>query len=69
MANRDNKAPGALTVKILGIDGKEMGTFIAGAKQFSTGSVGFYGNGKMVNPDNPEAKYQVGLTFTLIGSK
>ena len=69
MAARDEKAPGALQVIIQDNNGKEWGRIFANAKQFSSGSVGFYGNGKMQNPENPLARYQCCLTFTLIGSK
>ena len=69
MAVKDEKAPGALTIIIQDSNGKEWGRIFANSKQFSSGSVGFYGNGKLQNPDNPPARYQCGLTFTLIGSK
>jgi uncharacterized protein (DUF2147 family) len=41
---------------------------IAQPKDFSSGSVGFYGSDKVTNPESGE-RYQCGLTFTLIGSK
>ena len=66
---RDGKAPAALTVTIADGDGRAWGTLYATPKDFSTGSVGFYANGKVANPDNPECRYQAGLTFTLVGSK
>jgi hypothetical protein len=66
---RDNKSPASLQVVILDNEGREMGRLFATPKEFSTGSVGFYASGKIVNPQNPEARYQTGLTFTLIGSK
>jgi hypothetical protein len=66
---RDEKAPSSLQVIIRGADGKEWGTVYATAKEFSTGSVGFYASGKIANPENPEARYQAGINFTLIGSK
>ena len=69
MATKDEKAPAALQVVVLDGNGKEWGRLFANSKQFSSGSVGFYGNGKINNPDNPAARYQCGLTFTLIGSK
>jgi hypothetical protein len=69
MATTDEKAPGALQVVVLDGSGKEWGRVFANSKQFSSGSVGFYGNGKLNNPENPDARYQCGLTFTLIGSK
>jgi len=42
---------------------------MANQKDFKTGSKGFYANDKIKNPENPVARYQCGLTFTLIGSK
>jgi hypothetical protein len=37
---------------------------------YDTGAIfWFYGNGKVVNPENPEAKYQIGFNLTLVGSK
>jgi hypothetical protein len=66
---RDHKAPGNLSVIITDSEGREWGRMYATQKDFSTGSVGFYATGKVVNPANPEAKYQAGLTFTLVGSK
>lgn len=38
-------------------------------KDFRTGSVGFHLAGKLVNPENPSARYQVNLSIALIGSK
>ena len=69
MAVRDEKAPGSLQIVVLDSGGKEWGRMMANAKQFSSGSVGFYGKGKLVNPANGEARYQCGFTLTLIGSK
>ncbi|MDR0561578.1 MAG: hypothetical protein LBG73_02700 [Spirochaetaceae bacterium] len=69
MGIRDEKAPKALQIIIQGDGGKEWGRLYATPKDFSTGSVGFYANGKVINPDNPDCRYQSGLTFTLIGSK
>jgi hypothetical protein len=69
MAYKDNKAPAALQVVILDGNGKEWGRMFANQKEFKTKSKGYYANGKIINPDNPEARYQCGLTFTLIGSK
>lgn len=66
---RDDKAPQNLQIIIADSDGREWGRMYASAKDFSTGSVGFYATGKVVNPANPEARYQAGLTFTLVGSK
>ena len=66
---RDNKAPSSLQITVTDSDGREWGRMYASGKDFSTGSVGFYANGKLNNPVNPDARYQVGLTFTLVGSK
>jgi hypothetical protein len=67
-AKRDAKAPRFLQISIKDSDGKEWGAVIANAKDFSTGSVGFYTSDKITNPDSGE-RYQCGLSFTLIGSK
>ena len=69
MGMKDEKAPAALQVIIQDAGGREWARLFATAKDFKTGSKGFYANGKINNPDNPEARYQCGLTFTLIGSK
>lgn len=45
------------------IDGQ---TIVAGAKQFSTGSTGFHGVGKIVLDG---AKYQVNVQVVKVGSK
>ena len=66
---RDNKAPASLQIVIIDNEGKEWGRMYATSKDFSTGSVGYYASGKVANPANPEARYQAGLTFTLVGSK
>lgn len=66
---RDSKAPGSLQITVTDSDGREWGRLYAVQKSFSTGSVGYYASGKVVNPVNPEARYQAGLMFTLIGSK
>jgi len=66
---RDEKSPGVLTMVFMDAAGKEWGRMYATPKEFSTGSVGFHASGKVVNPDNPEAKYQVGANITLVNSK
>ena len=66
---RDMKAPGSLQLVVADSEGREWGRIYATPKDFSTGSVGFYATGKVVNPANPEARYQAGLTFTLVGSR
>jgi hypothetical protein len=69
MGIRDDKAPAALQIVVIGDNNQEWGRLYATVKDFSTGSVGFYANGKIINPANPECRYQAGLTFTLVGSK
>lgn len=65
---RDAKAPDYLTVTFTDPDGNEWGKEVATAKHFKSGSVGFYGNGKLTNPDSKE-RYQLGCNLTLVGSK
>ena len=65
---RDALAPKNLIVEIKDADGKVWGTVTATEKQFSSGSVGFYANGKIENPDSHE-RYQLGSNIILIGSK
>jgi hypothetical protein len=67
-AKRDPKAPKFLQVTVKDSDGKEWSTLFAQAKDFSTGSVGYYASDKVTNPESAE-RYQCGLSFTLIGSK
>jgi len=64
----DGGAPSALTMELKSADGKPWGTLVASKKTFQSGSVGFYANGKAVNPESGE-KYQIGCNITLIGSK
>jgi hypothetical protein len=64
----DPKAPKFLELTIADSDGKVWGKVIAQEKQFASGSVGFYCNGKVENPESHE-RYQAGLNITLIGSK
>ena len=65
---RDPKAPKFLEIIIKDSEGKVWSTMYAQAKDFSTGSVGYYASEKITNPDSAE-RYQSGLSFTLIGSK
>jgi len=65
---RDPQAPQSLIIEIKDSDGRVWGTIPASAKLFSSGSVGFYANGKIENPDSHE-RYQVGGNIILIGSK
>lgn len=64
----DPSAPSMLIVELKSPDGRVWGTLTATGKHFSSGSVGFYANGKIENPDSHE-KYQVGANITLVGSK
>ncbi len=65
---RDAQAPANLILEIKSSDGRVWGTITAVSKHFSSGSVGFYANGKVENPDSHE-RYQVGANIILIGSK
>lgn len=65
---RDSAAPKMLKVTITADNGQEWSTMIAVSKEFKTGSVGFYAGDKVTNPNSGE-RYQVGMNFTLIGSK
>ncbi|MDR2658736.1 MAG: hypothetical protein LBC27_01935 [Spirochaetaceae bacterium] len=67
-AKRDAKAPRFLEITIKDSEGKVWATTIAPAKDFSTGSVGYYSSEKITNPESAE-RYQCSLSFTLIGSK
>ena len=65
---KDTDAPATITLEIRAPGGEVWGTIVASAKEFKTGSVGFYGNGKILNPKSG-AKYQVGANIILVGSK
>ncbi|MDR2499501.1 MAG: hypothetical protein LBD37_00290 [Treponema sp.] len=65
---RDPAAPQNLQIIIKDGSGKEWGTIFAPEKVFSSGSIGYYGSGKIENPESHE-RYQVGMNITLIGSK
>jgi hypothetical protein len=67
-AKRDPNAPRYLEVTVKDSDGAVWAACIANAKDFSTGSVGYYTSEKITNPQSGE-RYQCGLSFTLIGSK
>lgn len=67
---RDSEAPGMLVADIKDpVTGLPWGQMMINAKQFSTGSVGFYAQGKLQNPNNPDARYQSSAQLVLIGSK
>lgn len=61
MTKQSESAPSVVAVDLDGY-----GVIGAVKKAFSTGSVGYYGNGKVVIA---EQAYQVGITITLVGSK
>lgn len=63
MENKETKAPKVLHLKTDG-----WGDIQAMPKDFSSGSTGFYANGKIVNPESG-ARYQVSCSIVLIGSK
>lgn len=64
----DNDSPPTLILEIKTPSGENWGQIIASAKEFKTGSTGFYANGKVTNP-NTGARYQLGANIILIGSK
>jgi hypothetical protein len=64
----DTEAPPNLIIKFETPSGELWGTLTADAKQFSTGSTGFYVSGKVKNPKTG-LPYQVGANIILIGSK
>jgi hypothetical protein len=64
----DDKAPDYLTLEIK-TSGESWGVVHAMPRVFTTGSVGYYGVGKISNPENPMARYQFNMNITLIGSK
>jgi hypothetical protein len=67
-AKRDPKAPMFLNLNVVDNNGKSWGVLTGTPKDFSSGAVGFYANGKIVNPESAE-RYQCGCNITLIGSK
>ncbi|MDR2304899.1 MAG: hypothetical protein LBE10_09975 [Treponema sp.] len=67
-AKRDPGAPKFLQISIKDSEGREWSAVIAQAKDFSTGSVGYYASDKISNPVSG-GRYQCSLSFTLIGSK
>jgi len=67
-AKRDPKAPKFLEITVKDSEGKVWSTLYAHAKDFSTGSVGYFASDKITNPDSAE-RYQTSFTSTLIGSK
>ena len=59
---RDAKAPHFLEITIQDPNGKLWSKIIANEKVFSTGSIGFYANDKVTNPESGE-KYQLHTNF------
>ncbi len=57
-----------ITVKFF-IDGEEAGAILLTAKDFKTGSSGFFGQGKIAIGDDAEKGYQVQVQMVKIGSK
>ena len=66
---RDDKAPEYLTMEIKDPEGKPWGIIHALPRDFNTGSVGYFGMGKIFNPESPVARYQINTNIALIGSK
>ncbi len=64
----DADAPPSLIIEFKTPTGEVWSTLTADGRQFSTGSVGFYANGKIKNPKNG-MPYQVGINIILVGSK
>ncbi len=59
----------AITLEEIGLAAGEVwGALTAEAREFKTGSTGYYANGKVKNPKNG-FPYQVGTNVILIGSK
>ena len=65
---KDEQAPSQLILEIKDDKGNVWGQLVALNKHFSSGSIGFYANGKIENPVSHE-RYQIGSNITLIGSK
>jgi hypothetical protein len=66
---KDEKSPDYLTLEIKDPEGRSWGVLHAMPRDFTTGSVGYFGVGKIFNTENPKARYQLNLNITLIGSK
>lgn len=60
--------PAAVILEIRTPSGEVWGQIMAPAKDFKTGSSGFYANGKIMDP-NTGNRFQVGCNIILIGSK
>jgi hypothetical protein len=64
----DKEAPDSLIIEFKSPTGEVWQTLTAPAKEFKTGSVGYYANGKIKNPKTG-LPYQVGCNIILVGSK
>ena len=64
----DTDAPPALIIEFKTPTGEVWGSLTADAREFKTGSTGFYANGKIKNPKNG-FPYQIGTNIILVGSK
>lgn len=64
----DADSPASLILEIKTATGESWGQIVASAKEFKTGSRGFYANGKVINPKTG-SRYQLGANIILIGSK
>jgi hypothetical protein len=67
-ASNDDAAPPSVILEIKSPQGDVWGVITASAKEFKTGSKGYYANGKVVNPKSG-SRYQIGSSIILIGSK
>ncbi len=69
MATENKETAKPKFLRLTATDGKggSFGELTAEAKDFSTGSTGFYASGKLINPESG-AKYQVSANIVLIGS-
>lgn len=56
-----------VTIKFI-VNGQEVGMLMLSAKTFSTGSTGFFGNGKILLGDDAEKGYQAQVQLVKIGS-
>lgn len=58
----------AVVLEVRTPSGEVWGQIMAPYKEFKTGSLGYYANGKVIDPKTGE-RYQVGCNIILIGSK
>lgn len=60
--------PPAVLLEVRTPSGEVWGQIMAPAKEFKTGSLGYYANGKIIDPKTG-TRYQVGCNIIMIGSK